>query len=171
MQRMLWSCFELGNYRSFLHGPLPVANYMHIIIPGSSWSQLCLTKILPWLPPITFHYLDYPILNLHPLNYRGPLSDSECHLVDQYMNHGINLIHKAFAKVVGQWESQQRSWIRTWKNMIVSFLRSQDARWWGGGLTTEITLHESEIFVAIINVIFRLYNHLYTYCSLGYFNQ
>ena len=40
---MLWSCFDVGNYRSFLQGPLPVANYTRIIIPGSFWTRPPLT--------------------------------------------------------------------------------------------------------------------------------
>ena len=31
-------CFDVGNYWSFLQGPLPVANYTRIMIPGSSWT-------------------------------------------------------------------------------------------------------------------------------------
>ena len=44
MQRMLWSCFEVGNYGSFLQGPLLVANYTRIIIPNPIWPQPHLTK-------------------------------------------------------------------------------------------------------------------------------
>ena len=34
----------MGNYRPFLQGPLPVANYMRIIIPGRFWTRPPSTK-------------------------------------------------------------------------------------------------------------------------------
>ena len=37
-------CFDVGNYQPFLQGPLPVANYTRIIIPGRFWTRPPSTK-------------------------------------------------------------------------------------------------------------------------------
>ena len=78
-------CSDVGNYRSFLRGPFPVANYTLIVIPGSSW---------PLPLPTTNTYYSFlrhtPQKSLIRLARSGPHPHPlECYLTGWLLFYGL----------------------------------------------------------------------------------
>ena len=65
----------MGNYRPFLQGPLPVANYTRIIIPGRFWTRPPSTKSTRMASSAT------------PLHDSLIIPDAHAHAIKWYLNY------------------------------------------------------------------------------------
>ena len=79
---MLWSCFDVGNYRCFLQGPLPVANYTRIIIPGRFWTRPPSTKSTRMASSAT---------PLHDSLIELAIPDAHAHAIKWYLKRNSHL--------------------------------------------------------------------------------
>ena len=71
----------MGNYRPFLQGPLPVANYTRIIIPGRFWTRPPSTKSTRMASSAT--PLHDPLIEL-------AIPDAHAHAIKWYLNCGLS---------------------------------------------------------------------------------
>ena len=69
----------MGNYRPFLQGPLPVANYTRIIIPGRFWTRPPSTKSTRMASSAT---------PLHDSLIELAIPDAHAHAIKWYLNTG-----------------------------------------------------------------------------------
>ena len=67
----------MGNYRPFLQGPLPVANYTRIIIPGRFWTRPPSTKSTRMASSAT---------PLHDSLIELAIPDAHAHAIKWYLN-------------------------------------------------------------------------------------
>ena len=70
----------MGNYRPFLQGPLPVANYTRIIIPGRFWTRPPSTKSTRMASSAT---------PLHDSLIELAIPDAHAHAIKWYLNRGL----------------------------------------------------------------------------------
>ena len=73
----------MGNYRPFLQGPLPVANYTRIIIPGRFWTRPPSTKSTRMASSAT---------PLHDSLIELAIPDAHAHAIKWYLNLLLNLL-------------------------------------------------------------------------------
>ena len=74
----------MGNYRPFLQGPLPVANYTRIIIPGRFWTRPPSTKSTRMASSAT---------PLHDSLIELAIPDAHAHAIKWYLNcHNLRSI-------------------------------------------------------------------------------
>ena len=71
----------MGNYRPFLQGPLPVANYTRIIIPGRFWTRPPSTKSTRMASSAT---------PLHDSLIELAIPDAHAHAIKWYLNSAIS---------------------------------------------------------------------------------
>ena len=71
----------MGNYRPFLQGPLPVANYTRIIIPGRFWTRPHSTKSTRMASSAT---------PLHDSLIELAIPDAHAHAIKWYLNNIID---------------------------------------------------------------------------------
>ena len=71
----------MGNYRPFLQGPLPVANYTRIIIPGRFWTRPPSTKSTRMASSAT---------PLHDSLIELAIPDAHAHAIKWYLNAQVN---------------------------------------------------------------------------------
>ena len=72
----------MGNYRPFLQGPLPVANYSRIIIPGRFWTRPPSTKSTRMASSAT---------PLHDSLIELAIPDAHAHAIKWYLNEVLGV--------------------------------------------------------------------------------
>ena len=72
----------MGNYRPFLQGPLPVANYTRIIIPGRFWTRPPSTKSTRMASSAT---------PLHDSLIELAIPDAHAHAIKWYLKGGVSV--------------------------------------------------------------------------------
>ena len=80
----------MGNYRPFLQGPLPVANYTRIIIPGRFWTRPPSTKSTRMASSAT---------PLHDSLIELAIPDAHAHAIKWYLNIPTNLVCVFFGPI------------------------------------------------------------------------
>ena len=73
----------MGNYRPFLQGPLPVANYTRIIIPGRFWTRPPSTKSTRMASSAT---------PLHDSLIELAIPDAHAHAIKWYLKSTLSLV-------------------------------------------------------------------------------
>ena len=74
----------MGNYRPFLQGPLPVANYTRIIIPGRFWTRPPSTKSTRMASSAT---------PLHDSLIELAIPDAHAHAIKWYLKFSLVVYH------------------------------------------------------------------------------
>ena len=77
----------MGNYRPFLQGPLPVANYTRIIIPGRFWTRPPSTKSTRMASSAT---------PLHDSLIELAIPDAHAHAIKWYLNCYIIIYNEKY---------------------------------------------------------------------------
>ena len=90
----------MGNYRSFLQGPLPVANYTRIIIPGRFWTRP---------PSIKNTRMASSATPLHDSLIELAIPDAHAHAIKWYLKFLL-----FFSSIIAEGQQQERCGFSVW---------------------------------------------------------